>query len=197
MDVLYSTATESLNETTFSACREYVGESTIRFDADENGNTPDAAGKDALKAVPPKTRLRVRINPPVDSGTAAAGDPITGVVDTPVRNKGEVIVRAGDKLRGRILRLEQTMGDVPRWTLAILFETLERNGVEQKVTLKPTDDGDRSPQARWVAGGAGILRAGSVSVIMAERPVGGGIFSFAADGNVVLGQKFESEWETR
>jgi hypothetical protein len=197
MDVIYQNATESLNETMYSGCREYVGESTIRFDVDENGNTAESAAKrEGLKPLPPKTRLRVRISPPVDSSTAAAGDSITGVIDAQVKDKGEVLVRVGDKLHGRLLRLEQTMGANPRWIVAILFETLERSGIEQPVNLHAVDDGDRTPlpPSRIGRGYSSPVTGGSLT---SERPAGGGIFSFIEFGNLVLGQKFESEWETR
>jgi hypothetical protein len=197
MDVIYRNSTESLNETWFAGCREYVGESTIRFDVDENGNTPDSAKRAELKPLPAKTHLHVRINPPIDSDKAAAGDPIVGVVDAPVKEKGEIVVHAGDKLHGRIVRLEQTMGAAPRWTVAILFETLERNGIEQKVLLKPDDDGDRSPSGSAGGGRRGISAQAAGNSITSERPAGGGIYSFQESGNLVLGQKFESEWETR
>src|ERR1035437_4313266 len=103
MDVICRNSTESLNETWFAGCREYVGESTIRFDVDENGNTPESAKRGELKPLPAKTHLHVRINPPIDSDKAAAGDPIVGVVDAPVKEKGEIVVHAGDKLHGRIV----------------------------------------------------------------------------------------------
>lgn len=199
MDVIYRNSTESVNETSFAGCREYVGESTIRFDVDENGNTPDEAKRPELRPLPAKTRLTVRINPPVDAATAAAGDPITGVVQSPVKVKGETIVRAGDKLHGRLVRLEQNMGATPRWTVAMLWETIERAGVEQKVVLKPLDDGDRSPAGPIGGGGrrGPFTAQAPASTITSERPAGGGIFSFAESGNLVLGAKFESEWESK
>ena len=193
MDVVYRSQTESLNETAFSGCREYVGDSTIRFDVDENGNTPEEVKRRELPKLPPRTHIRVHIDPPVDSNTAAAGDPITGVVISPVKEKGVVLVNAGDKLKGRIVRLEQTMGSAPRWTVAIVFSKLERNGVEEKVTLKPDDDGDRAPMVRTF----GRLRPQPASFITDERPAGGGIFSFQEAGDLVLGPNFVSEWETR
>jgi len=198
MDVIYRHATESLNEASFSGCREYVGESSIRFDVDENGNTPDAEKRAELRPLAPKTHLRVRIDPPIDSDRAAAGDPIIGVIETAVKVKNEVVVHPGDKLKGRVVRLEQTLGASPRWTVAILFETIERNGFEQKVLLKPVDDGDRSPSGPMPAGRRGFTPpTPSASSITSERPAGGGIFSFAEPGNLVLDRKFESEWETR
>jgi hypothetical protein len=196
MDVIYRNSTESLNEITFAGCREYVGESTIRFDGDDKGNTPDSEKRADLRPLPAKTRLRVKIEPAIDSDKAAAGDPITGVIETAVKVKGETVVHAGDKLHGRIVRLEQDLAPQSRWTVAILFETIERAGVEQKVALKPTDDGDRSPQGP-AAGGRRGFTATPVSSITSERPAGGGIYSFVEAGNLVLGAKFESEWESK
>ena len=199
MDVIYRNSTESLNETTFAGCREYVGESTIRFDVDENGNTPDSAKRADLRPLPAKTRLKVKIEPAIDSDKAAAGDPIIGVIETAVKVKGETVVHAGDRLHGRIVRMEQDLGPLPRWTVAILFETIERAGVEQKVALKPLDDGDRSPQGSSAGGGGrrGLAASSAVSSVTSERPAGGGIYSFAESRNLVLGPKFESEWESK
>jgi hypothetical protein len=196
MDVIYRNSTESLNETEFAGCREYVGESTIRFDVDDKGNTPDSEKRADLRPLPAKTRLRVKIEPAIDSDRAAAGDPIIGVIETAVKVKGETLVHAGDKLHGRILRLEQDMAPLPRWTAAILFETIERAGVEQKVALKPLDDGDRSPQGSMSGGRRGFSPT-PASSITSERPAGGGIYSFAEAGHLVLGAKFESEWESK
>jgi len=193
MGVLYRNYSESFNETTFYACCEYVGDSTIRFDVDENGNTREEVKRRELPKLPPKTRLRVRIDPPIDSSTAAAGDPITGVVISPVKEKGAVLVNVGDKLKGRIVRLDHTLGAAPRWTVAIVFGTLERNGVEEKVSLKPDDDGDRSAMSMNL----GRIRPQTGGLITDERPAGGGIFSFREPGDLVLDAKFVSEWETR
>ena len=197
MDAIYRHGTESLNETVFSGCREYVGESTIRFDVDENGNTPESAKRAELKPLPVKTRLRVKISPPIDSATAAAGDPITGVIESAVKQKGVTLVNAGDKLRGRILRLEQTVIPTPRWTVAILFETISRSGIEEKISLKPLDDGDRAPDVPQSMGRRGGAPAAVASNVTTERPAGGGIYTFSEPGNLVLGPKFESDWETR
>ncbi len=196
MDVIYKNSTESLNETTFAGCREYVGESTIRFDVDDNGKTPDSEKPADVRPLPANTRLRVKIEPAIDSDKAAAGDPIIGVIETAVKVKGETLVHAGDKLHGRIVRLEQDLGPLPRWTVAILFETIERAGVEQKIALKPLDDGDRTPQGP-AGGGRRGFTASAVSSITSQRPPGGGIYSFAEAGHLVLGAKFESDWESK
>jgi hypothetical protein len=212
--VLYQDGTESRNETTYSGCREYAGDSTIHFETED---APVLAGgsktsANSLPPLPPRTRLRVRVDPQLDGRTAAAGDPITGVIDAPVRQQGRLLVAAGDKLHGRILRMEQTLPHTANtlssrpptaeqmrmsamcpqclpqtieaqasWVVAIVFDTLERAGAQEKVALKAVDDGFR------FEGPHGQI-AGS------DRPPGGGIFVFGG-GTLVLGQKFESTWE--
>jgi hypothetical protein len=195
MEVLYQSGEEDLNETRYSGCHEFTGESTIRFDdPDEPGSAANVATS-ALKALPPKTHIRVKIDPPLDSGTAAAGDRITGVVEREVKEKGQVIVRTTDRLHGRILRFEQHMTPLPIWIVAVRFESMERDGVEHPVSLKPLDDGDRT-QLQIRAIGRGRSTKGPVLAIP-ERPAGAGVFVFSEAGKLMLDEKFHSEWETR
>jgi hypothetical protein len=187
MVVLYRNGEETTNETHYGSCHEFTGETTIRFDDPDEPNTPAAATKLALKGLPPRTRIRVKIDPPLNSSTAAAGDPITGVVEHEVRQNGQTIVRTTDHLRGRLLRLEQFMLPEPRWVVAIRFEAIERDGIEQPVELRPLDDGDRTMPR--------MVRMPRMPV--PARPAGAGIFVLSSIGNLVLDQKFHSDWETK
>jgi hypothetical protein len=186
--------------THFSGCREYVGESTIRYDDPDDPNdksSPAAEARAALKSLPPKTHIRVKIDPPVNTETAAAGDTITGVVEHEVREKGQVIVRPTDRLHGRLLRLEQSMLPTPAWTVAIRFDSIERDGVIQSVHFKPTDDGDRrGTPPSGLRGRLGPVVPQPQDATM-KRPEGAGVFILPVAGNLVLDQKFHSEWETR
>jgi hypothetical protein len=195
MDVLYNNGDEARNETHFSGCREYVGESTIRFDDPADTASAAAVARAALKALPPKTRIRVKIDPPINTETAAAGDPIVGVVEHEVKEKGQIVVRTTDRLHGRLLRLEQTMAPTPKWTVAIRFDSIERDGVTQPVTFKPLDDGDRSPApVSYPSRRGGIT---TVPPAQIKRPPGTGVFILPAVGNLILDRKFHSDWETR
>jgi hypothetical protein len=182
MDALYHSGAESLNETRYSDCREYVGESTIRFD-DPDATTGAMASKAAVQPLPPKVRLLIGLSKPINTEVAAAGDAVDGVL---VRDAGTA-AKANDHVHGRILRLQQDMTQPPRWIVAIRFDTIERRGVEQPIALKPVDDGDRSAQRV-----RGKAQAGAVA-----RPEGAGVFIFAEHGNMVLDQTFHSEWETQ
>lgn len=197
MEVLYREGQEDLNETRYSGCHEFTGESTIRFDvADEAGGSATNTAKAELQELPAKTRIRVKIDPPINTDTAAAGDAIIGVVEHEVKAKGQVVVKTSDRLHGRLLRLEQFVAGQPRWVVAIRFDSIERDGVEQEVSFKPLDDGDRSPQAvRGLGRRGGFVRPDQTG--LPERPKGAGIFVFSETGRLVLGEKFHSEWETR
>lgn len=187
MDALYRGGAESLNETRYSDCREYVGESTIRFD-DVDAAAGPAASRAALQPLPPKVRLLVGLTTPINTEIAAAGDKVDGVLLRDVIDKKQgAMAKANDRVHGRILRLQQYMAPMPRWFIAIRFDTIERRGVETPIALKPVDDGDRSAQRA-----PGKMPLGAM-----ERPDGAGVFVFAEHGNVALDQRFHSEWETR
>ena len=187
MDALYTNGTETLNETRYSDCREYVGESTIHFDEVDAANGT-AASKAALQPLPPKVRLLIGLSKPIHSDTAAAGDAVEGVLLRDVTDKKlGTLARVNDRVHGRILRLQQWMSPPPRWYVAIRFDTIERNGIEVPLSLKPVDDGDRSAQR---------VRTGLSRQAM-ERPEGAGVFVFTERGNLVLDRDFQSEWETR
>ncbi len=197
MTVLYPNGDETVNETKYSKCHEFTGESTIRFDDPDEPNSAANVAKEALKSLPPKTHIRVKIDPPVNSDTAAAGDPITGVVEREVREKGKAIIRTTDRLHGRLLRLEQLMVPLPRWTVAIRFDSIERDGVEQPIVLKPVDDGDRSGGGEVRMVGRRMQSMPAPPKAPKDRPAGGGVFTFSEAGRLLLDAKFHSEWETK
>jgi hypothetical protein len=167
MDVLFSEGIESINEIGYSNCREYAGESTIRFDDDAPApQTVVTQPVAPARQLPPGLRFRIGLTSPIHSETAAAGDAVTGVVLHEVKDKKlGIVADRNDVVHGRILQLEQHMFPFPRWVLAIRFDTLEHDGVEQPLLLKSRD----------------------------RRST----FIFEQAGNIVIDQSFQSEWETR
>jgi hypothetical protein len=187
MDALYRNGSEAVNETRYTDCREYIGESTIRFD-DVDAVTGNAAAKSPLQPLPSKTRLSIGLTTPINTEIAAAGDAVEGVLLRDVADKKlGMLARTNDRVHGRILRLQQYSTPTPRWLIAIRFDSMDRGGVEQPLSLKPLDDGDRSGQR---------LRAPNLRDAV-EKPAGSGLFIFGEHGNFILDQKFHSEWETR
>ena len=188
MEVLYRNGTELRSETWYSGCRRPATEAAAQI-ATTHGTA------DAPKPLPPGVRFRIRFQPPIDTQSAATGDPVVGVIRATVKDKQNgILMRAGDRVHGRIALIEEYISPGPRWNLAIAMETIERGvgahgidqGVEQPVSLVPLDDGDREPHDETMG----------PDEMEKMRPPGGGYFIFH-DPNVLLDQRFETEWETR
>lgn len=187
MEALYRNGSESVNETRYSECREYVGESTIRFDDVDAPAGDSAASKAAVQPLPPKVRLAIALTTPVNTEAAAAGDAVEGVLLRDAVEKKQVFARAGDKVRGRILRLQQIADAMPRWVVAIRFDTIQRGTNAQPISLQALDEGVRA--------GPPNRRANLVDT--AGKPAGSGLYIFVGAGNLVLDKNFHTEWETR
>lgn len=137
MEAFLKDGAELRNTSYFSSCRR-----------------PDTATAAVAPApdpapVPVGTRFRVRIDPEIQTTTAATGDPVIGVIRSTVKNKQkEIIVHSGDRLHGRIALIEQYLAPTPHWNIAIVFESIERGvgvngidqGVEQAVSVAPVEE---------------------------------------------------------
>ncbi len=140
MDVVFASGTESVNETRYSDCREYVGESTIRFDDVETGGSGPAV-RAAAGPLPPGLRLQIALTSPINGQSSVAGDAVTGIVVRDVKDKGVVVIHAKDRVHGRIVRLEQWFEPSPKWILGLKFDSIERGGVTQPVALQSASNG--------------------------------------------------------
>ncbi len=192
--VLYSDGMEAVNETKFSGCHEYVAESKIHFEGEDDAATEQVVEKTpgAVRRISPNTKLQVSIDPPVDATTAAAGDIITGVIAHEVRNSGEIVAWEGDKLQGRLLRLEEQNIGVPIWTVSIQFDTINHNGTRQAIRLKPLDDGERFLLPRFM-----LMRKRTSKLVIPARPSNGGVFLLEGIEKLILDRNFHSRWETQ
>jgi hypothetical protein len=168
MDVIYRNGAEASNETRYSDCHEFTGESTIHFEDVEinNNSNPTAAVKRATAPLPAKLHLRIGLAQPINGETAAAGDPVIGVLLEDARDKTRgIVAHRNDRVYGRIVRFEQHVIPAARWIVAIKFDRIERGGVQQPVNL----------------------------VLANNDP----FFTFPERGNLVIDQTFRSDWETR
>ena len=127
---------EAENDITFSACREFRGESTVSF-----GGHPDVATK--VETATPALKLPAGLPVSIDmtsvlSDESAAGDRIEGRVAQPIRDALQrVFVAAGARAEGRLMRVETLHGKPGDVTIALQWETLEVDGVKIPVQLTP------------------------------------------------------------
>jgi hypothetical protein len=130
------------NHTVFSACHEFHGESSLRFDV-EPGNSKQAAEEPARSAfeLPPGLSFSLALTSPIDTVTAAAGDSFQAKMTGAIKTKSSgVIVPNGAAVTGRILRIERRYSkESALLTVTVKLETVEVNGVRQPFegTIQP------------------------------------------------------------
>jgi hypothetical protein len=93
----------------YSGCREFHGDSTVRFDAKAEplptaGGAPAATEPPALPAALPFT---IVLTQGIDPATAAAGDAVEAKLKTPIRTRSTILVREGATIHGRIVSIRR------------------------------------------------------------------------------------------
>jgi len=138
MAIVMDTARESVNRTTFRDCREYQAESALRFDT--GSEVDSAASKPVVRtalALPIGLPIELALEAPIDTGKAAAGDPVSAKVVKPVvRGSGEVLIPAGADVRGRITRMEHHILTRPYFLISISFNRLVRGDISSPFAAK-------------------------------------------------------------
>jgi hypothetical protein len=128
---------EAENTVTFSACREFRGESVVTF-----GGKP-AIPEDAKRAeetnLATGLSVAVVLTSTIDADQAAAGDRIEGVLAAPIYDleKKNVLVDKGKLVEGRLMRVEKRYGNPSEVTIVLRWETLDLNGAKSPITLAP------------------------------------------------------------
>jgi len=100
-----------MSDTTYANCREYSSTVKMIFGGETASAGPAAAAAPAPKPpapLPAGLYFKAHITTPLDSDTAAAGDPIEAVLTAPIRDKKKnVNVPAGALLHGRLRSVKQ------------------------------------------------------------------------------------------
>lgn len=110
MRLLFERGQLSVNNMSYVNCRQFQSESTLSFGSVKQDAPSDKPSRIAeqLPDLPKDRTLKVSLDSPIDSDTAAAGDPIQAHVTNSVKDKsGHVVIPAGAVLYGRILRIVQ------------------------------------------------------------------------------------------
>lgn len=181
---------ETQNTITFSDCREYRAESEIVFDAqpDIESSVAPRAGRGRV-ALPIGLPVTLALVAPIDTATAAAGDPVEAKVLKPVRRPGspEELIPAGAVARGRIRRVEHRLLPTPYFLIAMSFNRVEIQGVLFPFVARCEPDADRAREL-------------GVNLAMGEAGVwswGVGTFLFPTNkSRMAIPAGFESRWFT-
>ena len=184
-----TTGEEVENDTSFAQCREYSGTSTVTFGAPKpsTGRSPQTGAAPAR--VLANQRFTFELTAAIASLTAAAGDPFSGRLLTPLRDgRRKKVVPAGSLLEGRLLRVERHLLNPAFTTIVLKVQRIEVADSEFELTA--VRDRSREMVAK--------RRKGKVQV---EIPLplpsekNAGVFRFEGD-QVVVPRGFKSDWRT-
>jgi hypothetical protein len=179
---------ESLSQTTFAKCREYSSTVRLIFNdaaASDGSATAAASSTEPLAELPAGLHFNARIVTPIDSDTAAVGDPVEAVLRSPLRGKNKsLIAPAGARLHGR-LRTMRWSESGRYFQIAVQLESMEIAGrnVPLAAELYP-------PQPTAVFLGASSYRV----ALKPDTSFIGGTFFFQND-HLRLKQ-LDAEWMT-
>ena len=188
-------ASEINNVITYSGCREYSAESVVRFDgSDVSSDIAKAAAPQAI-ALPPGLSVTLALLDPIDTATAAAGDPVSAKVVRTIRaaKSKEILAPAGAVAHGRILQMRRVY-DPSQFQISIRFDTLEANAAITPLSLML----QRDLKIESAGPKTGLRTRGTeFSLPAAGPPEKGGLFVFPVrSGRYVMRPGFESKWTT-
>jgi hypothetical protein len=113
VSVIHIDGSEAENRIQYSACREFRGKSVIRFPASEEAGIQVAKSDTPVPPVslPPGLPLKIVFTDSIDTSTAAAGDPISGRLETAIRDgSSNILVPEGTAVTGRITSIRRYYG---------------------------------------------------------------------------------------
>ena len=123
---------ESLSQTTFANCREYASTSRLLLNDANSADAPATtkpAPPEPPAPLPAGLHFEARITTPIDSTTAAAGDPIDAILRSPIRGKNKtVIAPAGARLQGRLRNVKWWSEPSDHYQIMVQFESIEIGG---------------------------------------------------------------------
>jgi hypothetical protein len=192
--IVQADARETTNVTTFSSCREYHAESTIRFEEEaEPGTAAATQSAAASRPLPEGLSISLALTARIDTATAAAGDAVSARVTHAVRDPKSkaTLIPAGAIAQGRIARMRHRVGGPDDFVILIAFDALEVNGKSSPLFVK-LDLIDQLERARTLIAN----RRGS-RVMSAQGPETWGAFVFSATGpRYLVPAGYESTWRT-
>ena len=128
----------------YSACREYIGESSLRFDETASSSRPVSSGATGEAtippAIPPGLPFACTIVTPIDSDSAATGDPLEAVLRSSLTDaSGKLLATAGARLHGRLMAFighPASTASRASYQIGVQFRSIELDG--KRVPLAAT-----------------------------------------------------------
>jgi hypothetical protein len=124
LHMLDANTIDTFSQSEYTQCREFRGESTVRFNFDDSQQGQSAAAVHD-QPVPPGVRLHVRLITPIDDHKSFTGDPVQGVLLQPlVLEKLGTSVPKGAIVSGVLSRMELRYQPTREYLVAIRWDRL-------------------------------------------------------------------------
>jgi hypothetical protein len=136
LHILNTDGVELQNRTVYSACHEFLGESTLSFDAPPEPGAPASPGTaGGAGELPEGIPFTVVLTNSINAATAAAGDRLAAKLSSPIRDAfGHTFVPKGAAVTARIARIRRFYVPEPIVDMEIKLETVEIGGVQRRLT---------------------------------------------------------------
>ncbi len=117
------------NSTVYTECREFRGESALRFEDDvpQPPSPPKMQSAVSMSGLPAGLPVLLVLDTAIDTDLAAAGDPVVAKLVKPLIEPitKRVLAPAGSVVRGRITHLEHHIAGENYFLVGLNFESLE------------------------------------------------------------------------
>jgi hypothetical protein len=187
LQILDANGMDLRNSTIYSGCHEFLGESTLRFDA---GPEPGAGkGAAAVNELPGGLPFTIALSSSIDQTAAAAGEKIGAKLTTAIRDsKGQTLVPKGAAVTARIVQIRRFYVPEPSLRLVLTLETVDIAGAPRPLAAVPDT---RAPAFNAKGASQSIYDP----VTLDDQDPQAAVFVFWEKGNFVA-SGFESQWLT-
>jgi hypothetical protein len=194
LHILDANSTDMENSTVYSACHEFLGESTLRFDSgpELEANSPNqSSGAADLPAGVPFT---IALTNNIDQTNAAAGDKIAAKLTAAIVDaQHHVLAPKGTVVTARIVQVRRFYEPAPSLRLVIKLETMDIAGTGRPLLARPDS---RVPVSS--VGSNALRRRGPLTTTRLDnQDPQAAVFTFwDTSGSLVAASGFESKWLT-
>jgi len=196
LQILDANGMELENSTAYSACHEFLGESTLRFEADTPAATktaaPAAGRVAAADEFPGGLPFTIALNNNIDVSAAAAGEKIGAKLTAAIRDtKDQILAPKGAAVTARIIQIRRFYVPAPSLRLVLKLETVDIAGTLRPLAAAPDS---RAPPSNNTKA---TLQRRSIPATLDNQDPQAAVFQFwDAKGNFVASSGFESKWLT-
>ena len=192
LHILDANGVELENGTVYSGCHEFLGESTLRFDAAPEDAAAAGKATAAADELPGGLPFTIALSNNLDVTAAAAGDKMSAKLTAAIRDtKGQILVPKGATVTARIVQIRRFYVPEPALRLVLKPETVDIAGKPQPLAAAPDSRAPAFSNSK-----ATLQRRYNTVTLDNQDPQAAVFFFWNARGSFVQSGGFESKWLT-